>query len=192
MRSASSGRGHQQPGKSILESEGVAVSPNGAIAGGAPVLDRPPLPAPDATHPGRAQAQRRGRDDYAASVGVTTHLDQGAFQATNTAADGAAHEDNFTMHSPSSTCTGRATASCGCASTSCTWSPIRRRPSCGQRLKNAFPFLGDDMVKTGGIGEFIAQGTERHQPVRRRRPKRRSGRLARGGPFAGPPPDAQQ
>jgi len=28
-----------------------------------------------------------------------------------------------------------------------------------QRLKNAFPFFGNDMVKTGGIGEFIAAGT---------------------------------
>ena len=26
-----------------------------------------------------------------------------------------------------------------------------------QRLKNAFPFFGDDMVQTGGIGEFIAR-----------------------------------
>ena len=37
---------------------------------------------------------------YAASVGVTTHLDQGAFQATNTNTDGAAHEDNYTMQLP--------------------------------------------------------------------------------------------
>jgi predicted amidohydrolase YtcJ len=28
-----------------------------------------------------------------------------------------------------------------------------------QRLKNAFPFIGDEWVKTGGIGEFITQGT---------------------------------
>jgi hypothetical protein len=31
-------------------------------------------------------------------------------------------------------------------------------PELVQRLKNAFPFFGGDMVKTGGIGEFIAQG----------------------------------
>ena len=37
---------------------------------------------------------------YGLSLGVTTHLDQGAFQATNTPADGAAHEDNYTMHLP--------------------------------------------------------------------------------------------
>jgi hypothetical protein len=33
-----------------------------------------------------------------------------------------------------------------------------------QRLKNAFPFLGNDLVKTGGIGEFIAQGTNAASP----------------------------
>jgi predicted amidohydrolase YtcJ len=27
------------------------------------------------------------------------------------------------------------------------------------RLRNQFPFFGDDMIATGGIGEFIAQGT---------------------------------
>ena len=37
---------------------------------------------------------------YSASVGITTHLDQGAFQATNTPADGAAHENNYTMYNP--------------------------------------------------------------------------------------------
>jgi predicted amidohydrolase YtcJ len=32
-------------------------------------------------------------------------------------------------------------------------------PELMQRLKNAFPFIGDEWVKTGGIGEFITQGT---------------------------------
>jgi len=32
---------------------------------------------------------------YSASVGVTTHLDQGAFQATNTPADGSAHDNDY-------------------------------------------------------------------------------------------------
>src|SRR5438445_5435920 len=32
-------------------------------------------------------------------------------------------------------------------------------PELVQRLKNAFQFLGNDMVKTGAIGEFIASGT---------------------------------
>jgi predicted amidohydrolase YtcJ len=31
-------------------------------------------------------------------------------------------------------------------------------PTLTDRLQNAFPFFGDDMVRTGGIGEFIASG----------------------------------
>ena len=37
---------------------------------------------------------------YGLGLGVTTHLDQGAFQKTDTSADGAAHEDNYTMQLP--------------------------------------------------------------------------------------------
>jgi len=93
---------------------------------------------------------------YATSVGVTTHLDQGAFQATNTPSDGAAHEDNYAMHLPFLAVykDGQGT--------------IRLRinflhmdtdpdvPTLEQRLRNAFKFFGGDMVRTGGIGEFIA------------------------------------
>jgi predicted amidohydrolase YtcJ len=31
-------------------------------------------------------------------------------------------------------------------------------PTLTQRLRNAFPFFGDDVLHTGGIGEFLAQG----------------------------------
>jgi len=37
-------------------------------------------------------------------------------------------------------------------------------PELVQRLKNAFQFLGNDMVKTGAIGEFIAAGTNAASP----------------------------
>jgi predicted amidohydrolase YtcJ len=106
-------------------------------------------------------ARRRSALDamaYAASLGVTTHLDQGAFQATNTPSDGAAHEDNNTMHLPFLSLYGEDRA------------PVRLRinflhmdtdpsvPTLAERLRNAFPFFGNDMVRTGGIGEFIAGG----------------------------------
>jgi predicted amidohydrolase YtcJ len=93
---------------------------------------------------------------YAASMGVTTHLDQGAFQATGTPADGAAAEDNYRMHLPflSVYDEGRGT--------------VRLRinflhqdtdtnvTTLQQRLLNTFKFFGNDMVRTGAIGEFIA------------------------------------
>jgi hypothetical protein len=104
---------------------------------------------------------------YAASVGVTTHLDQGAFQATNTPADGAAHEDNYTMHLPFLAVYGegprRDADPVGAVS-----SLIRLRinyllfdtdpsvPVATARIKNSFPFFGDDLVRNGAAGEFLA------------------------------------
>ncbi|KAI8635419.1 amidohydrolase family-domain-containing protein [Xylariaceae sp. FL1651] len=102
--------------------------------------------------------RKRGVRDamaYAASVGVTTHLDQGAFPATGTPADGAANENLYTMHLP--------------------WLSvyddeagiIRLRinflhmdgsidvPTVQQRLLNTFKFFGNDLVRNGAIGEFI-------------------------------------
>jgi len=37
-------------------------------------------------------------------------------------------------------------------------------PELVQRLKNAFPFFGDDMVRTGGIGEFHRPGNRTTSP----------------------------
>jgi predicted amidohydrolase YtcJ len=102
---------------------------------------------------------------YAASVGVTTHLDQGAFQATNTPADGSAHENNYTMHLPFlavySDGEQRDVDAADEAS-------IRLRinyllfdsdpsiPVATARIQNAFPFFGNDLVRTGAAGEFLA------------------------------------
>jgi predicted amidohydrolase YtcJ len=104
---------------------------------------------------------------YAASVGVTTHLDQGAFQSTGTPADGAAHEDNYTMYNPFLAVYGegdrRDVDNGGLPE-----AVVRLRmnyllfdsdpsiPVATARLQNAFPFFGGDLVRTGAIGEFLA------------------------------------
>src|SRR5215472_6206409 len=102
---------------------------------------------------------------YAASVGVTTHLDQGAFQATNTPADGSAHEDNYTMHLPFLAVYGEGEQRDVEAEVE---AAIRLRinyllfdsdpsiPVATARIQNAFPFFGDDLVKNGAAGEFLA------------------------------------
>jgi len=102
--------------------------------------------------------------NYAATIGVTTHLDQGAFQATNTAADGAAHEDNFTMHIPFLQVYAQDKGIIRLRINFLHMESDQATPELVQRLKNAFPFLGNDMVKTGGIGEFIAAGTSATSP----------------------------
>jgi predicted amidohydrolase YtcJ len=107
------------------------------------------------------EQRKRGAVDamaYAASLGVTTHLDQGAFQATNTPSDGAAHEDNFSMHLPFLALYGEGKGLVRLRINFLHMDADPALPTLTQRLANSFPFFGNDMVRTGGIGEFIAQG----------------------------------
>jgi predicted amidohydrolase YtcJ len=144
-------------GRSILVGQGVIVSDTGAMSGSAPsnallYLRRTLL---------NAETRRRGVVDcmnYAASLGVTTHIDQGAFQATNTPSDGAAHEDNYTMQFPFLEVYAEGKGIVRLRINFLHMENNPDTPELRERLKNAFPFLGDDMVRTGGIGEFIAQG----------------------------------
>jgi len=153
-------------GKRRLEAQGVKVGADGSVAGGFPSSEctkallylRQTLLNP-------AERRRSVLDamNHAALVGVTTHLDQGAFQATNTVNDGAAHEDNFTMHIPFLEVYQQlAKADKRMPRLRINFLHMEsdaNTPELVQRLKNAFPFFGNDMVRSGGIGEFIAAGT---------------------------------
>ena len=145
-------------GKSIFESQGITVAENGAMTGNNPsralLYLRQTLLNPESRRRAVIDAM-----NYAVTVGVTTHLDQGAFQATNTAADGAAHEDNFTMHIPFLQVYAQDKAIIRLRINFLHMESDPATPELVQRLKNAFQFLGNDMVKTGAIGEFIASGT---------------------------------
>jgi predicted amidohydrolase YtcJ len=136
---------------------------------------------------------------YAVSLGVTTHTDQGAFQALNNATDGAAHEDNFTMHFPFLEIYEQGKGKVRLRINFLHMETDDTTPELVQRLKNAFPFFGGDMVKTGGIGEFIAQGTT--VPGRFLEAARKVGRagwraevhsLGRRASPTSPPPDYEQ
>src|SRR5437867_6613993 len=142
-------------GKSIFEGQGITVAENGSMTGNNPsralLYLRQTLLNPESRRRSVIDAM-----NYAVTVGVTTHLDQGAFQATNTAADGAAHEDNFTMHIPFLQVYAQDKAIIRLRINFLHMDTTSDTPELVQRLKNAFPFLGNDMVKTGAIGEFIA------------------------------------
>jgi predicted amidohydrolase YtcJ len=114
-----------------------------------------------------AQRKQSTRDAmaYAASLGVTTHLDQGAFQATGTPADGAAHEDNFTMHLPFLAVYAEGERRDAEATSQgivrlrtnfLLWDSDPSVPVATSRIQNAFPFFGGDLVRTGAAGEFLA------------------------------------
>jgi predicted amidohydrolase YtcJ len=104
------------------------------------------------------QRKRSVRDAmaYAVSLGVTTHLDQGAFQATNTPADGAASEDNFTMHLPFLAVYDDGDGIIRLRINFLYMDADPDSRALGERLRNAFPFFGNELVATGGIGEFVA------------------------------------
>src|SRR5437763_3091794 len=156
-------------GASILRAHGVNVGSDGSVAAGFPSSEctkallylRQTLLNPAERRRSVIDAQ-----NHALRVGVTTHLDQGAFQATNTATDGAAHEDNYTMHIPFLQIYEQGKGSIRLRITFLHMEADQNTPELVQRLKNAFPFIGNEWVKTGGIGEFIAQGVNDASPFK--------------------------
>jgi predicted amidohydrolase YtcJ len=149
-------------GKAFFESRGITVGADGSIAAGFGNS-----PTGQATLALRQtllnfDERKRGVRDavaYGLGLGVTTHLDQGAFQATNTPSDGAAHEDNYTMHLPFLAVHNDGELLARVRINFLHMEADVNTPELAERLRNQFPFFGDDMLRTGGIGEFIAQGT---------------------------------
>jgi predicted amidohydrolase YtcJ len=146
-------------GKAFFERAGIEVGPDGAIAGGF----QTPNPTTRALYALRQmqtlEDRKRGTLDamhYAASVGVTTHLDQGGFPATGTPADGAAHFDRYRAYD----------ALLALHRDGALINRIRlnflhmetdpETPELRARLANAFPYFGDGWLRVVGIGEFTA------------------------------------
>ncbi|KAI0869816.1 amidohydrolase family-domain-containing protein [Hypoxylon argillaceum] len=102
--------------------------------------------------------RKRGVHDamaYAASLGVTTHLDQGAFPATGTPSDGAANEDLYAMHLPWLSVYDEEGGIIRLRINFLHMDDTPEVLTVQQRLLNTFKFFGNDMLRTGGIGEFI-------------------------------------
>jgi predicted amidohydrolase YtcJ len=149
-------------GKAFFEAHGVVVGADGSIAAG--FGDSPTGRATLALRQTLLDFEQRKRGTidaiaYGLGLGVTTHLDQGAFQATGTSSDGAAHEDNFAMHLPFLSVHADGDLHARVRINFLHMESDQDTPELVERLKNAFPFFGDDYLRTGGIGEFIAQGT---------------------------------
>jgi len=101
---------------------------------------------------------------YYNGFGLTTHADVGAFQA-DTPSTGIASENNYTMHFPFIELhrEGRLPARLRINflhqdPASNTTPSDAALPTLMPRLRNAFQFFGNDMIKTAGIGEFIGGG----------------------------------
>jgi len=161
MQAAQGGTRTNSQGKAWLEAKGVAVAADGAITGPALGLALQTLRKELLT----ADTRKRGALgalQYYASLGITTHRDCGAFHADEPAG-GVASENTYTMHNPFLALHREGPM------------PARLRidflhqdpptanpplPTLGPRLRNAFPFFGDEWIKTGGIGEFTGGGVD--------------------------------
>jgi predicted amidohydrolase YtcJ len=150
-------------GKDFFVSRGVAVSATGAIAANAPSLA-----ALNALRAAQTFADmKRGTLDaqaYSVSVGVTTNVDMGAFHPPGAADlheaftfDGLATANPFSMYDAFLALRreGKMTARLRLFFLSMDTRPDV--PLLSERLRNALPDLGDDMLRLSGIGEFATQ-----------------------------------
>ncbi len=161
IQAAQGGTRTNTQGKAWLEAKGVMVAADGAITG--PALTaallalRKELLTPETRKRSALDALK-----YYAKLGITTHRDGGAFQS-DLPSGGVANENTYTMHNPFLALHREGTM------------PARLRidflhqdsptanpplPTLSARLKNSFPFFGDEWIKTGGIGEFTGGGIE--------------------------------
>ena len=167
IQAAQGGTRTNTAGKAWLEARGVVVAADGTIAGGATgstralMVMRQELLTPEVRKRNSLEAL-----SYFAKLGITTHKDEGAFHSDTPASPGGggiANENTFTMHNPFLALHREGKL------------PVRFRidflhqdsatadpplPTLSQRLKNSFPFFGDDWFRTGGIGEFTGGGLE--------------------------------
>jgi len=146
-------------GKRFFEQAGIEVGADGAIAGGF----QTPNPTTRALHELRQRQtladQKRGTVDamrYAASLGLTTHLDEGGFPATGTAADGAAHFDRYRAYDALLALHAEGALLTRIRINFLHMETDAATPELAARLANVFPNFGDDLLKVVGIGEFTA------------------------------------
>jgi hypothetical protein len=161
IQAAQGGTRTNGQGKAWFEARGVTVAPDGAITGNATGLALQTL-RKELLTPETRKRTALGALQYYTKLGITTHRDSGAFHSDEPAT-GIASENTYTMHNPFLALNREGRL------------PARVRldflhqdaptanpplPTLSQRLRNSFPFFGNDWLKTGGIGEFTGGGVE--------------------------------
>jgi predicted amidohydrolase YtcJ len=145
-------------GKQFFQQAGIEVGADGAIAGGGT-----PNPTTRALFELRQRQtladEKRGTQDamrYAASLGLTTHLDEGGFPATGTNGDGAAHFDRYRAYDALLALYAEGALTQRIRLNFLHMETDVATPELAARLNNVFPHYGDDLLKIVGIGEFTA------------------------------------
>jgi len=146
-------------GLQFFRQKGIEIGADGAIAGGF----QTPNPTTRALYELRQLQtladQKRGTQDamhYAASLGLTTHLDEGGFPATGTASDAAAHFDRYRAYDALLALYAEGALTQRIRLNFLHMETDAATPELVARLKNVFPHYGDDLLKIVGIGEFTA------------------------------------
>ena len=161
IQAAQGGARTNSQGKAWLEARGAMVASDGAITG--PALGTALLALrKEFLTPDTRKRSALGAMEYYASLGVTTHRDCGAFHSDEPSG-GLASENTYTMHNPFLALhrEGKLPARLRIEflhQDSPTANPPL--PTLSQRLRNSFPFFGDDWIRTGGIAEFTGGGIE--------------------------------
>ena len=144
-------------GKRFFEAAGIEVGADGAMAGGF----QTPNPTTRALYELRQRQtledEKRGTLDamrYAASLGITTHLDEGGFPSSGTAADGAAHFDPHHAYDALLALYREGALINRFRLDYLYMETDPATPELRARLENALPHFGDDMLRVVGIGEF--------------------------------------
>ena len=161
LQAAQGGTRTNSLGKTWFEGRGVTVGADGAIGG--PALSAALLALrKEFLTPATRKRSALDALQYYAKLGITTHRDCGAFHSEELSG-GLANENTYTMHDPFLALHSDGTL------------PARMRldylhqdsptanpplPTLSQRLRNSFPFFGDEWIKTGGIGEFTGGGVD--------------------------------
>jgi predicted amidohydrolase YtcJ len=161
LQAAQGGTRTNSKGKAWLEGKGVMVGADGTIAGNAAGLALQTLRKELLT----ADTRKRGAFDalqYYAALGITTHRDCGAFQSDEPST-GIANENTYTMHNPFLALNREGRLPARLRLDFLHQDPPNANPplpTLSDRLKNSFPFFGDEWLKTGGIGEFTGGGVD--------------------------------
>jgi predicted amidohydrolase YtcJ len=147
-------------GKAFFAGKGIEVSATGAIAANAPSLAALNALRSIQTF----DDQQRGTMDalaYSASVGVTTNVDMGAFVIPGLpdiqdsfVFDGLASADPFHMYDAFLALHREKKMLARLRVFFLSMDTEPNIPLLGERLRNAFDGLGDDMLRISGIGEF--------------------------------------
>jgi predicted amidohydrolase YtcJ len=166
-------------GKAFFESKGVPVGDDGSIASGNGLVGTSPsqLALYHLRQMQTFEDQKRGTADamaYAGRVGVTTHLDQGAWPSGascnngsvscgcaeypvdcgSSPDDGAAHADEYLMHRPFVDLHREGRMTVRVRTNFLEFEADPALPRLRARLNNTWPFFGSDLLQTGGIGEI--------------------------------------